>query len=300
MLKIYFPDYYKEFECIKDKCVHSCCIGWEIDIDSDTLSYYEGVEGSFGQRLKDNISYDDTPHFILGKDERCPFLNSSNLCDIYIHCGKEHLCEICSNHPRFVNVFSHREEWGLGMCCEAAAHIILSHKDPVRMICPSSEHNQTEDIIETRQNILNILQMRKKSVKERFDILLQEYKIDFSQYDFEYWRTVFSGLEILDNEWEKILKKSATPDYNWVYKEEYQLMLEQLAVYFVLRYINKENEDNIKGWLSFCYLGVYMIEELFSRQDKRNEKVFEEICRMYSSEIEYSVENVEELLFELV
>ena len=297
-MKIYFPDYYKDFECIKDKCKHSCCIGWEIDIDNASLSYYESVGGDFGKKLRDNISPKDTPHFILDKDERCPFLNSSNLCDIYIHCGREHLCEICSNHPRFVNVFSHREEWGLGMCCEAAAHIILNHKSPVRMICEIPDDTETEDIIKIRQSIINVLQMRNKSIKERLGILSEEYNIDFSEHKCEYWKEVFLNLEILDNEWESILIKDATPDYSWMYKEEYQLMLEQLAVYFVLRYINKENQDNIKGWLSFCYLGVYMISELFSREDNKSGEVFEDLCRMYSSEIEYSLDNVEELLFE--
>lgn len=298
-MKIYFPDYYKDFECIKDKCKHSCCIGWEIDIDNASLSYYESVGGDFGKKLRDNISPKDTPHFILDKDERCPFLNSSNLCDIYIHCGREHLCEICSNHPRFVNVFSDREEWGLGMCCEAAAHIILNHKSPVRMICEIPDDTETEDIIKIRQSIINMLQMRNKSIKERLGILSEEYYIDFSEHKFEYWKEVFLNLEILDNEWESILSKDATPDYSWMYKEEYQLMLEQLAVYFVLRYINKENQDNIKGWLSLGGLGVYMISELFSREDNKSGKVFEDLCRMYSSEIEYSLDNMEELLFEL-
>ena len=147
-MKIYVPDYYNDFQCIKDKCKHSCCIGWEIDIDEDTLDYYKSVKGDFGRRLSDNISYEDTPHFILGEKERCPFLNSSNLCDIYINLGKEHLCEICSNHPRFVNVFSQREEWGLGMCCEAAANIILNKKSPVKMICNSDESKETEEFEE--------------------------------------------------------------------------------------------------------------------------------------------------------
>ena len=32
-MQIIVPDYYKEFSCIADHCRHSCCIGWEIDID---------------------------------------------------------------------------------------------------------------------------------------------------------------------------------------------------------------------------------------------------------------------------
>ena len=32
-MKEYIPDYYKDFQCIADKCKDSCCIGWEIMID---------------------------------------------------------------------------------------------------------------------------------------------------------------------------------------------------------------------------------------------------------------------------
>ena len=46
------PSYYKTFQCIADKCEHSCCIGWEIDIDEDSYDYYMGIEGAFGERLK--------------------------------------------------------------------------------------------------------------------------------------------------------------------------------------------------------------------------------------------------------
>lgn len=40
------PSYYKTFQCIADKCEHSCCIGWEIDIDEDSYEYYMGIGGA--------------------------------------------------------------------------------------------------------------------------------------------------------------------------------------------------------------------------------------------------------------
>ncbi len=297
-MKVYVPDYYKDFECIKDKCKHSCCIGWEIDIDKDTLSYYKKVRGDFGKRLSENISDGDNPHFLLKKGDRCPFLNHSGLCDIYINLGREHLCEICSNHPRFVNVFSHREEWGLGMCCEAAAHIILNRTSPVHMVC-DEEDNRAEEIISVRQDILGILQDRTKTVEERFENLFEKYDVDFPEYGFDYWRDVFLNLEILDHRWTEILNMDTVRDYEVIKSEEYQLSFEQLAVYFVLRYINKENEDNLRGWISFCYLGVYMTEQLFLRMENKDKETFEDLCRMYSSEIEYSLDNVDEIMFEL-
>lgn len=39
------PAYYKAFRCIGSDCTENCCIGWEIDVDEDSLAYYETVPG---------------------------------------------------------------------------------------------------------------------------------------------------------------------------------------------------------------------------------------------------------------
>ena len=91
------PSYCGSFQCIASRCRDNCCIGWEIDIDEETDQFYRTVKGEFGKRLEDGISREGTPHFRLkGEQERCAFLNDSNLCDIFIHLGEEHLCGICS------------------------------------------------------------------------------------------------------------------------------------------------------------------------------------------------------------
>ena len=86
-MKIIKPNYYQNFQCIAEQCRHNCCIGWEIDIDEDTLSYYQALGGEMGARLKKEIATDSTPHFILGAHERCPFSNDGNLCDIITEYG---------------------------------------------------------------------------------------------------------------------------------------------------------------------------------------------------------------------
>lgn len=85
------PDCYKDFPCIAGRCRHSCCIGWEIDVDPDKLCSYNAVPGPFGDRLRANISPADPPHFILGEGERCPFLNSENLCDIILTLSEDQI-----------------------------------------------------------------------------------------------------------------------------------------------------------------------------------------------------------------
>ena len=87
MEKVY-PAYYPEFKCIAGGCRHSCCIGWEIDIDPETLALYRGLEGPLGDRLRRNITGGESPCFALGDGERCPFLNRENLCDIILERGE--------------------------------------------------------------------------------------------------------------------------------------------------------------------------------------------------------------------
>ena len=117
------PTYYRDFRCIAGDCRDSCCKGWEIDIDKETAAYYAGVGGSFGERLRSSIR---DGSFLLTADERCPFLNKSGLCDIYTELGGDKLCRICSDHPRYFEWFGSVKEGGVGLCCEAAAELIVS------------------------------------------------------------------------------------------------------------------------------------------------------------------------------
>ena len=73
-MKIITPNYYVNFKCIADRCNHNCCIGWEIDIDCKTAAYYAQLKGAIGEKLRANIDRKETPHFILGAEDRCPFL----------------------------------------------------------------------------------------------------------------------------------------------------------------------------------------------------------------------------------
>ena len=133
-MNLYVPEYYPEFRCIASRCGHTCCAGWEIDIDGESLARYERLPGDFGERLRRSLSREGTPHFTLGPGERCPLLNGDNLCDLILHEGEDALCQICRDHPRFRNYFSGRVEMGLGLVCEEAGRLILSWPRPLRLI----------------------------------------------------------------------------------------------------------------------------------------------------------------------
>ena len=134
-MKTFVPNYYKDFNCIANKCKHNCCIGWEIDIDEETLFKYENYKGKFSKKLMQGIEHnDDCAIFHLDGKGRCAFLNENNLCDIILNLGENSLCQICSDHPRFRNYYSDRIEMGLGLCCEEAGRIILSQDNAFFLI----------------------------------------------------------------------------------------------------------------------------------------------------------------------
>ena len=279
-MKLLVPDYYNDFRCIADKCRHSCCIGWEIDIDEDTLELYSSIGGKFGKRLRDSISHDDCPHFTLSQGNRCPFLDSQGLCEIITELSDGALCDICADHPRYRNYFEDRIEMGLGLCCEEAARIILSKTSKTYLSDIDSGEKATID--DERQKILDILQNREKPFAERLSAL---YKFEDLDYSF-----LLLSLERLDNEWEKyiaLLSENKSADLS-----QFDTVFEQLAVYFILRHTAEDFENG----LLFSAFSVYIIQKLCAALKCRNGVLtFPEIldiCRMYSSEIEYSDQNI--------
>ncbi len=301
-----FPDYYKDFECIKGACRHNCCIGWEIDIDDDTLAFYDTVNGEMGERLCKNICRDENPHFILGCDERCPFLNKDNLCDIIITLGKERLCGICADHPRFRNELPDRVEVGLGLCCEAAAKLIFCKETPTTLVY-SGEKVETEDeIIILRDKVIAVLQNRDLTLEKRFDAVLNLCGITMPEIDFSKWSDIFLGLERLDSDWTVLLNmlKSRHKAIENRNIQEQACEYEQLAVYFIYRHFaNAPDLQEAALRAAFAVFGCRLIYTIYACLCAEKGTVsiddFIEIARLFSSEIEYSDENLYIILDEL-
>ncbi|MCQ2089547.1 MAG: flagellin lysine-N-methylase [Fibrobacter sp.] len=140
------PDFYEKFVCIADRCTDTCCVGWEIDVDERSLARYNKMakfcreqgcadqqRAEFIQKLLANI---EDGHFKLLPGDRCPFLKADGLCEMICHLGcngtdkdengENVLCDICREHPRFVEVYGDVMEKGLGLCCEEAARLLLT------------------------------------------------------------------------------------------------------------------------------------------------------------------------------
>ena len=140
-MKLYAPEYYRDFKCIADKCTHSCCVGWRIGIDEETLSKYGALPEESSRSLTDKITVDDEGLCVkLRDDGRCPHLTDCGLCRIISELGEEYTSRICREHPRFYNLLPNRAEVGLGAVCEEAARII-SESDAYSQITELGERD---------------------------------------------------------------------------------------------------------------------------------------------------------------
>ncbi len=372
-MKVKQPSYYPSFRCSAGSCRDSCCIGWEISLDSETANRYRGVEGPLGERLRQamQVTEENETLFQLGPGQRCPFLNSDGLCDLICQLGEDSLGEICREHPRFHQWYPGFREDGLGLCCEEAARLLLSQEKPLEFILteepdPEGEGEPLEFsperarlLWEARSTGLRILQNRRHPVWERLAMLLRfgrmlegflpvvesEAGQDCAKLYAEAERlvreyaspdrqdgllemagqivsdsdlqdrqrmigrilTFFSTLEPNRPVWlerlEGLRSKQALLAGSWeeIRREGSGTVYEQLAVYFFDRYFLDScwYWDDPMGAVAFCALSVLLLSLLDAGTKLKKGAVSLEdrieSAKSYSREIEYSLENREQL-----
>lgn len=310
-MKEIVPSIYKDFHCIAGECRHNCCIGWEIDIDEDTLAFYRAQTGEFGARLHQNIrETDDCASFRLDGHERCPFLNAQNLCDVYLTLGETALCQVCRDHPRFRNFFSDRTEVGLGLCCAEAARLALCTDVPFSLTVLADDGEQTVPTArETaffvfREQLFQTVQERCFPLKDRLTAVCTRCGVHLPQKSPAVWADFYLGLERLDKSWDAVLEKLRplpTAAYNVPFAKDAEGFFENLFCYLLYRHLAGalENGDYAVR-TAFAVHAVQLLWALY-RANAKGGTVFDfdlakDLVRQYSTEIEYSDENLEAVL----
>jgi len=237
-----FPDYYKEFSCIADRCEATCCAWWQIVVDEDALKRYKSVTGEFKERIKEGVNFKEGV-FYQTEGNRCAFLNEKNLCELYLTMGEDGFCETCRRYPRHIEEFENVREFSLSVSCPEVARILLSKKEPVQVLDVEVEAEEEEfddfdpmvyeKLLEARGEMLKLLQKRDISIKERaaalwdFVELFQEEMdegtlfADETIYEklvprdpktsYEEAKALFAllhHLEVLAEDWDVILEKT--------------------------------------------------------------------------------------------
>ena len=305
------PDYYNDFHCIADRCTHSCCIGWEIDINRETYKKYMELTVPFKEKLQTEILTDgDTYSFRLDKDERCPFLTREGLCEIILTLGEEYLSQICSDHPRFRNFYGDCEEIGVGLCCEEAARLILFGKGAPSLVLLSGNGKETVctdlecELLRKRERVFSLLAVSGLDFKTCVSEIFNIFSVENAGKSLAEHIPLFEGLEKMDDLWAQKLFLLARLSEDKVIEAEkkYSDTLKRILHYFFYRHlINAKDTVETRCYAAFCVLSSRMIAGLFALQEEEGDVLpasLIECARMYSSEIEYSEENTEEILAE--
>ena len=171
-----YPYYYERFKCVAGECEDTCCAGWQIVIDEESLSKYKKITKGKDKRIdfKEGVFKQDI-------ERRCAFLNSDNLCDMYIEWGEEAFCETCRKYPRHIEEFENVREYTLSMSCPEAARIILGYEGKVGFVAKEDELEEEDEefdallfsvLEDAREIIYRILQDRERSISDRVRVLL--------------------------------------------------------------------------------------------------------------------------------
>ena len=242
-MKNTYPDYYHKFSCIAGECEATCCAGWQIVVDEESLKKYAKVNNEFSDRIREGVDFTEGV-FNQKEKKRCAFLNGSNLCDMYTALGEESLCETCTRYPRHIEEFENVREYTLSVSCPVVARMLLETKEPVRFMETEEESEEEvfddfdpmlyEVLAEAREEMLRVLQDRTMPIEvraaklwsfitefqEKMDegtLYLDENLYDFggntgeAELCFTKEKEIFSKLfelEVLAEEWEEDLAEA--------------------------------------------------------------------------------------------
>ena len=315
-MKFIKPNFYDAFHCTAAACSDTCCAGWEIDVDPDTVEY---LEGELGDRLREELCDlpDGTVCFRLGENERCPFLDDDNLCELILKLGDDALCEICREHPRFYEELGGRVEMGVGLCCEEACRLLFEQKNPVTFITTNVGElpNAPEDplVFHLRDEAFAIVQDRSLPLRVRMHRLLD--------FGVQAQKTLFGNMSPAEREkTDETDTRAALFDmmtemepYDETWPDYVQLLednglqanlddidggYENLLVYFLYRHFaHGVTDGRIAARVGFCAVSVWFIC-LMNTKCLRDTGEFTPWDRIvctkdYSKQVEYSAENME-------
>ena len=300
-MRLIAPEDYGDFVCLASACRHSCCEGWEIDVDAASAARYQTVPGPFGERLRAALAEKDgTPVFRTDERGRCLLLREDGLCELILQLGEEQLCAICRDHPRFRSFFRGRTEIGLGLCCEEAARRLVCRTAPARL-CVLSDDGSGEEPLPEEQELLayreawmNAVRNPSLSWPQRVDALLEEpLRKALSP---ALWADFLCGLEILDPRWPGRLR-ALKGDPRPLTGAAWDFPSGELAAYFLYRHLPGALEDGRwEARACLALLAAELIRALCACAAEPGPEDLAEAARLLSSELEYSEENLEAVL----
>ncbi|MBE6604294.1 MAG: hypothetical protein E7639_01130 [Ruminococcaceae bacterium] len=240
---VYVPVYYSRFRCVAGDCRHTCCAGWQIDIDADTQAVYQKMKGASGEAIRASlVAHEGGVHFATDQSGRCVHLDGQGLCRIIAEGGEGMLCHICREHPRFYNSVAGHTLCGLGAVCETAAQLLLHEPDHTTLVCidgGAAPLSLDDAALWPHAALFVIL----KNSAVPFDGRLAQIRQEFAGGLFlpsREWCRLFGSLEYLDKKNKKRFKRACRfvpGDVRQETAPEVALLGERFLSYLLFRHV---------------------------------------------------------------
>ena len=163
---------------------------------------------------------------------------------------------------------------------------------------------EEEEFLNVREQIFEFLTDRTLSVDNRVKNVLEFCDVVMPKKTLSEWADIYLSLERLDNEWTVILHQLKNTDETQLIMPETEKVsnaFEQLLCYFIYRHLaDSLDDDRLWERVVFSVQSYFIIRSLcavhYSKNGSLSVENIAEFARLYSSEIEYSEDNMEKLL----
>ncbi len=121
-------NFYDNFKCLASECPNTCCRGWKISIDDNTVNNYKKESGKEGLRLFLTMTF--------GKNKevrkffgRCANETKDGLCRLELKGRKDLMPEVCRIYPRRSIQIGDDKEVTFELSCPMTARLFLDNLD---------------------------------------------------------------------------------------------------------------------------------------------------------------------------
>lgn len=297
-MKVIKPVFYKNFKCIAGECPDSCCQGWEVDADEQSLEFYKTLDSKLEikQRIDRVLDRDefDNVIFTLAPKKRCPFLNDENLCDMHIAIGGEHTPFTCQNFPRFTYDFGGTREKGMSFSCPVASDMMYSlqsfdFEEEQNSDLPTLNDIDAQlyfSLLKGRKHAYEIAKDKSLSISDRLIKLLDfssELQNDIESYqeggDDISFLEIFDNPELINKQWQE---KVSIPNFKQIENNQAN---ENIIMYFLYKYFLQAVYDNdVLSKVKMAVIGV-MVHTYFGEDSWT--------IHLWSKETEHSQYNMD-------
>lgn len=179
-MKIFRPEYVREFKCDGEFCGSRCCRDWKISFDEDTRKKFQSLPDR--EEIFQHVT--DKNSFRPLKSGACPFLNENFLCNLQLRHGEDFLPAVCQSYPRVTYKLDDENFLqAMTITCPVAAIEILLREEPItfevadelktRLIFDFTEKlsGPVEKFLSAQVEAVKILQRRELSINRRLKLL---------------------------------------------------------------------------------------------------------------------------------